>query len=83
VPIRRLFAGRGFTPEDISVMALALAQACKELSLILRSDDPFIQAVARRVIEEAGTGERDPERLRDNVLRDLEDKQRQAQFQVP
>jgi hypothetical protein len=40
-------------------------------------------AVARRVIEEAETGERDPERLRDNVLRGLEDKQRQALFQVP
>ena len=75
MPIRRLFADRGFTPEDISVMALALEGACQALGLTVRGEDPFIQAVARQVIEEAETGERDPERLRDNVLKALDGKQ--------
>lgn len=74
MPIRRLFGDRGFTPEDISVMALALQGACEALGLTVRNDDAFIQVVARQVIEEAETGERDPERIRDNVLKALADK---------
>ncbi len=53
-------------------MALALEGACQTLGLIVRGDDPFIQAVARGVIAAAETGERDPERLRDNVLKALQ-----------
>lgn len=75
MPIRGMFADRGFTPEDVTVMALALEGACQALGLNVRGDDPFVQVVAREVVEAAGAGERDPERLRDKVLKALNGKQ--------
>jgi hypothetical protein len=41
-------------------------------------DDPLTEIVARRVIEMAGTGERDPERLYDLVLLSLAGDKRTA-----
>jgi hypothetical protein len=48
-------------------MVAAFKAACQSLQLVAR-DDLLTQIVARKVVEVAGTGERDPERLRDLVL---------------
>jgi hypothetical protein len=48
-------------------MSAAFTAVCDSLQLINR-DDPMTQTIARKVIEFARTGERDPERLRNRVL---------------
>ena len=48
-------------------MTVALEAVCQSLELVDR-EDPLIEIVARKVIEIAGTGVSDPDRLRDLVL---------------
>jgi hypothetical protein len=48
-------------------MTTAFEAVCEGLQLVIRSD-LITEIVARKVIEVAGTGERDPERIRDLVL---------------
>jgi hypothetical protein len=52
-----------FEPEDISAMAAAYRAALGELGL-LESDDAATRMVAKKVIELAAQGERDPARLK-------------------
>jgi hypothetical protein len=55
--------GASFEPEVISAMAAAYHAALSELGLT-ESDDAATRIVAKKVIELAGRGERDPERLK-------------------
>jgi hypothetical protein len=66
-----------FDPEAIERMVVAFKAACQSLQLVDR-DDLLTQIVARKVIEVAGTGERDPERLRDLVLLALKESDRRT-----
>jgi hypothetical protein len=61
-----------FDPEAIEPMVVAFKAACHYLQLFNR-DDLLTQIVAKKVVEVAGAGERDPERLRDLVLLALEE----------
>ena len=56
-----------FSPEDVSTITKAFEAALRDLGLVNRSD-PVAETVARKIIELARTGERDPDRLRDQVL---------------
>jgi hypothetical protein len=56
-----------FDPQAIEAMTAAFEAVCESLHLANRSD-PLTEIVARQVIEVAGTGERDPVRIRDLVL---------------
>jgi hypothetical protein len=56
-----------FDPKAIEAMTAAFEAVCESLKLVNR-DDPITEIVARKVIEVAGTGERDPERIRELVL---------------
>ena len=56
-----------FSPEDISAITKAFEAVLQGLGLINRSD-PVAETVARKIIELARMGERDPDRLRDQVL---------------
>jgi hypothetical protein len=56
-----------FEPKAIEAMTAAFEAVCDSLKLLDR-DDPITEIVARKVIEVAGTGERDPERIRELVL---------------
>jgi hypothetical protein len=56
-----------FDPQAIEAMSAAFEAVCESLQLANRSD-PITEIVARQVIEVAGTGERDPVRIRDLVL---------------
>jgi hypothetical protein len=51
-----------FDPPTIEAMTAAFAAARVALKLAER-DDPLTEIVARKIIEVAGTGERDPQRL--------------------
>ena len=68
MPIVRLLEREAFSPEDIKVMTAAFEDTLAALQLIDRLD-PLTEMVARKIIECAQTGERDPIRLRDCALR--------------
>jgi hypothetical protein len=59
--------GDVFDPEDIAVMATAFDRLVADFKLVDRDDDPLVTMLARLVIE-VRTGERDPERIRQDVL---------------
>jgi len=67
MPIERLSKEGAFDPEHIRAMMAAFEGALLALGLINRSD-PLVDTVAKMVIEAAKLGERDPGRLRDEVL---------------
>jgi hypothetical protein len=54
---------RAFDPEVVAIINSAFGAVCAELGLS-NSDDAAALRAARRIIELAYTGERDPERLR-------------------
>ena len=71
VPIIPLLQGRAYGPEDIKVMSTAFEGALSALGLMDRGD-PLNELVARKIIEIAKTGERNPSRLRDRALKSLQ-----------
>jgi hypothetical protein len=76
-PTRNLIKKVVLDPEAIEPMVAAFKAACQSLQLVDR-DDLLTQIVARKVIEVAETGERDPERLRDLVLLALKESDRRT-----
>ena len=67
VAIYRIFKERAFEPEAVICMARAYESALLALRLTDRQD-PLTEIVAKKIIEIAETGERDPDRLRDRAL---------------
>lgn len=68
--IYRIFRERVFDPEDVICMARAYEDALVTLRLSDRHD-PFTEIVAKKILEIAELGERDPDRLRDRALEEL------------
>lgn len=68
--VYRLFKNKAFEPETITAMTRAYTDACQVLGLSDR-DQRETNAVAKKVIEFAQRGERDPVRLREHVLQAL------------
>ena len=56
-----------FGPDTIAVLAIALKDALHHLRLLDRND-PTVNKVAKKIIELARQGERDPTRLRDGAI---------------
>jgi hypothetical protein len=69
--VHHLYKNKPFEPEAITMMIRAYADVCRELGLS-ESDQPEVHAVAKKVIEFAQRGDRDPVRLRDHVLQALQ-----------
>jgi hypothetical protein len=59
--------GGVFGPEEIAVMATAFERLLADFKLAER-DGPLVTMLAKLVIEIVRTGERDPERIRQEVL---------------
>jgi hypothetical protein len=71
VPIRRLLEHNdAFSPEDVQVLLGAFDDTLRALNLTDR-ERPLTMMVAKLIIEFAKKGERDPDRLRDLVLKAL------------
>jgi hypothetical protein len=70
MPIRPLLEGERavFDPDDIAGITAAFEDALKRLGLVDRKD-PVVLLVARTTIHLAKTGERDPKRLSEEVVR--------------
>lgn len=69
--VYRLFKDKAFEPEAIATMTSAYAEVCRALGLHGR-DRSEVNAVAKKIIEFAQRGERDPVRLRESVLQALQ-----------
>jgi hypothetical protein len=68
--VYRLFKNKAFEPEAITVMTRAYTDACRMLG-VSDYDHSEADVVAKKVIEFAQRGERDPVRLREHVLEAL------------
>jgi hypothetical protein len=67
MPITRLLQDTAFGPDEIAVLVAAYEDALRALSLVNRTD-PATEMVAKKIIELAKQGERDPVRLRERVI---------------
>ncbi|HTZ02435.1 MAG TPA: hypothetical protein VMC05_08890 [Xanthobacteraceae bacterium] len=63
MPIYRLLQQSAFSPEDIDRLGTAFEDALRVLKLADRSD-PLSETIAKKLIEIAQTGERDPRQIR-------------------
>ncbi len=68
--IYRLLQNSGFDPESVTIMTTAYEAARERLGLVDRSD-PLTELLARRIIDIARTGVRDPASLCDQVLQSI------------
>lgn len=64
MPIYRLMQAAAFDAAAVKIITTAFDDAIKELGLVGRTD-PKAELVARKIIESARMGERDPVRLRE------------------
>jgi hypothetical protein len=71
MPIRLEIGSLTFEPTDIEAMNRALETACVMLQLSKR-EESLRQIVARKIIEYAATGERDPDVLCRMVVSELQ-----------
>jgi hypothetical protein len=71
MPIQQLHTQQSsFGPEEVKVLAGAFEEALRELRLMDR-EDPATLLVAKRIIELAQGGERDPTRLREGAVKGI------------
>ena len=68
--VYRLLKNRPFGPDEIKILTAAYDEALRMLRLANRSD-PTTEIVAKKIIELAQRGERDPVRLRERAIRSL------------
>ena len=71
MPIRRYLDDQQFDEETVRLMGLAFEMALASLRSTPDHADPVREVMARKIIELAQAGERDPERLCDGALKDL------------
>src|SRR5262245_10165354 len=71
MPIRAFLDAHSFDGETVRLMGIAFETALGSLRATPDPADPVREAVARKIIELAKAGERDPERLCDGALKDL------------
>jgi hypothetical protein len=71
MPIREFLNGQHFDPETMRVMGVAFEICCSALKLEGR-DSVAREALAKRIIALAQQGERNPDRICERVLADLQ-----------
>ena len=71
MPITPFLAGQPFDPEAVHAMSMAFDSVCKSLGLRAGAD-PTAEIIAKKVIELAQRGVRDPAALGERVLRELD-----------
>ena len=68
--IYRLMQNAGFSPEQVAVMAEAYEGALIDFGLKDRND-PLTELIAKKIIDHAQRGERDPTKLRQRILKEI------------
>ena len=67
MPIRQLLDSNVFNPEEVTMLRDVFEDTLRALKLVDRSD-PVTSLIAKKIIELAGRGERDPARLRQEAV---------------
>ena len=67
VPIRPLLKNHAFGPDEIRVLTTAFEDTLRTLRLTNRAD-PVAEIIAKKIIELAQQGERDPVQLREHAI---------------
>ncbi len=67
MPIRQLLDSNAFNPEEVTTLRDVFEDTLRALKLTDRSD-PVTSLIAKKIIELARLGERDPARLRQAAL---------------
>jgi hypothetical protein len=75
MPIRPLLQDGVFSPEDVTALTTAFEDVLRSLGLVDRND-PAVLMVAKRIIELARHGERDPTRLCNYVINQFQARSR-------
>jgi hypothetical protein len=70
MPIRPLLQNGAFSPEEIAKISSAFDDCLRELRLVDKTD-PVVTLIAKRVLQFADSGVRDPVWLRNAVLASL------------
>jgi hypothetical protein len=70
MPICRLLRDRSFEPDEVSRLTAAYEQALRGIGLVDR-DDPIADMVAKKVIDVAQSGVRDPKDIAALAIREL------------
>jgi hypothetical protein len=70
VAIYRILKNSSFGPEEIARMTTAYEDTLRVLGLADRAD-PITEIIAKKIIEVAQTGERDPLRIRAQAIAEL------------
>jgi hypothetical protein len=70
MPIHRLLENHAFGPDEIRVLTAAFEDTLRKLRLADRTD-PATEIVAKKIVELAQRGERDPVRLREGAIQAL------------
>ena len=68
--IYRLIAAGHFGPDEIEPMTKAYELSLEALNLVDRND-PLTELIARSIVNVTGTGERNPELIKDRALNAL------------
>jgi hypothetical protein len=71
MPITPFLTGQPFDPEAVRAMSAAFDDVCKSLGLRAGAD-PAAEVIAKKIIELAQRGVRDPAALGERVLRELD-----------
>ncbi len=72
MPLTRFLQNTAFGPEEVALLVAAYEAALRELDLSGRAD-PVTEIVAKKIIELAKEGERDPHCLRIRAIEALRD----------
>jgi len=78
MPIKPFLNGEDFDPETTRVMGVALGMACVALRTGDCADD-VKQAIANKIVALAKAGERNPDILCEQVLKDIRTPQMEAE----
>jgi hypothetical protein len=70
MPIRQLLDSSAFNPEEVALLCDVFEDMLRALKLVDRSD-PATSLIAKKIIELARQGERDPARLYDGVMKEF------------
>ena len=70
MPIHRMLENHAFGPDKITILTSAFDDALRRLRLADRAD-PATEVVARKIIELAQQGERDPIQLSERAIQAL------------
>ena len=70
MPIKQFPPNASFSPEVISLMAVGFERACRSLQVSGQTVAP--EAVAKKIIELVQKGERDPVRMSEWTLKNLQ-----------